>query len=95
MVSSPETFGLVYLESLASGCITVGSKNEGIDGIIINEKNGFLVKPRDSDALLKVIQKILSIDNYFKTSLVLNGIETAKGFSDEKVAKNYLKEISI
>ena len=42
MVSKFETFGLVYLEAMAKGCITIASKNEGMDGIIRNGENGFL-----------------------------------------------------
>jgi len=34
MVSAPETFGLVYLEAMAKGCIVIGTKNWGIDGIV-------------------------------------------------------------
>ena len=41
MVSSPETFGLVYIEAMAKGCVTIGSKGEGIDGVIVNNENGF------------------------------------------------------
>src|SRR5699024_2075087 len=42
MVSSNETFGLVYLEAMAKGCITIGSKGEGIDGVIKDSENGYL-----------------------------------------------------
>ena len=34
MISSSETFGLVYLEAMAAGCITIASRDEGFDGII-------------------------------------------------------------
>lgn len=36
-----ETFGMVYLEAMASGCITVCTENDGIAGIIENNQNGF------------------------------------------------------
>ena len=45
LVSSPETFGLVYVEAMAKGCITIGSKGEGIDGVIVNNENGYLCTP--------------------------------------------------
>ena len=51
MPSAPETFGLVYLEAMASGCIVVGAKGWGIDGLIKNGFDGYLVEPRDIDAL--------------------------------------------
>ena len=34
MISELETFGLVYIEAMAAGCITIASRNEGFDGII-------------------------------------------------------------
>ena len=33
MISRDETFGLVYLEAMAAGCITIASKDEGFDEI--------------------------------------------------------------
>mgnify|MGYP001191526798 FL=1 len=41
MPSQNETLGLVYLEAMSKGCITIGTQNEGIDGIIVDHKNGF------------------------------------------------------
>src|SRR5699024_5157736 len=51
MPSTNETLGLVYLEAMANGCITIGTIGEGIDGIIKNNYNGILVKPNDLDSL--------------------------------------------
>ena len=42
MISRNETFGLVYLEAMARGCITIASRNEGFDGVIEHGVNGFL-----------------------------------------------------
>lgn len=43
MVSSPEGFGIVYLEAMASKCLTIGAKNEGIEDLIRSGENGFLL----------------------------------------------------
>ena len=51
MVSSPETFGLVYIEAMGQGCITLGSSGEGIDGVIVDGVNGYLIRPGDVKAL--------------------------------------------
>ena len=58
MISSNETFGLVYLEAMARGCITIGSKNEGIDGIIKNGINGFLCEAGNVQQLSEIIKQI-------------------------------------
>ena len=34
MISRGEAYGLVYLEAMARGCITIASRNEGFDGVI-------------------------------------------------------------
>jgi len=43
MPSTRETFGMVYLEAMSKGCITIGSRDQGIDGTIVDSWNGFLV----------------------------------------------------
>lgn len=55
MPSHPEGFGIVYLEAMASGCVTIGTAGEGIDGFIRSGENGFLVPPDDPDAIVKTI----------------------------------------
>ena len=56
MPSVREGFGIVYLEAMACGCITIGTQNEGIADLIRHGENGFLVPPDDPEAIVKVIQ---------------------------------------
>ena len=56
MPSVNEGFGIVYLEAMASGCITVGTEGEGIADLIVSGKNGFLVPPDSPDAIVSVIE---------------------------------------
>lgn len=56
MPSHPEGFGIVYLEAMANGCITIGTEGEGISDLIISGENGFLVPPNDPDAIVRVIE---------------------------------------
>ena len=55
MASKPEGFGIVYLEAMAAGCVTVGTQGEGIDGFIRHGENGFLVPADDANAIVQVI----------------------------------------
>lgn len=90
MVSEKETLGLTYLEAMSQGCLVIGSRNEGIDGIIIDKKNGFLV---DSNNCNELSQKIIEINllNYNKREeIVKNAISTINKLSSEEVAKQYL-----
>ncbi|OFX22959.1 MAG: hypothetical protein A2041_00365, partial [Bacteroidetes bacterium GWA2_31_9b] len=58
MISQGEAFGLVYLESMARGCITIGSRNEGIDGVIKHGVNGFLCEAGNEKELAQIIRQI-------------------------------------
>ncbi|MBR2525807.1 glycosyltransferase family 4 protein [bacterium] len=90
--SENETFGMVYLEAMASGCVTVGVKNDGIDGIIKDGDNGFLIKPTPKD-IEAVIQKIKTMqDNELKT-ILQNCYNTVNCYKSADCADRYLKNI--
>ncbi len=91
MVSSPETFGLVYLEAMAQGCITVGSKNEGIDGVIIDGKNGFLVNPGNVNELAECIKKIACIQAEPRKNIIYSAYRNANDMTDYNMAVKYLE----
>jgi glycosyltransferase involved in cell wall biosynthesis len=55
MPSKPEGFGIVYLEAMSNGCITVGTEGEGISDLIQSSKNGFLVPADDPEAVAQVV----------------------------------------
>lgn len=93
MISKNETFGLVYLEAMARGCITIGSKKQGIDGIIIDGVNGFLCNEGDSKDLENIINRINSISSKEKEQISQNAIDTVKELTDSKVAKKYIIEV--
>lgn len=90
MVSENETFGLVYLEAMARGCITVASKNEGMDGIINDGINGFLCNAGDVKELSLIIDKIRRMSQKQLSQISSNAIETARKYSDTNVAVQYL-----
>lgn len=90
--SEGETFGMVYLEAMASGCITVCCENDGIDGIIENNNNGFTVKPN-----LKEIQNLLlKIKNFNENDrklLLDNAFATITKLNSKDCSENYLQQI--
>lgn len=45
MPSKPESLGRVYFEAMASKLPVIATKDTGIDGIITNKQEGFLVEP--------------------------------------------------
>ncbi len=54
-----EAFGVVYIEAMYFGKITIGSKGEGIDGLINDGENGFLVEPKNPKELQNKLEYIL------------------------------------
>lgn len=55
MPSVREGFGIVYLEAMASGCITVGTAGEGISDFIRHGENGYLVPPDTPAAITEIL----------------------------------------
>lgn len=90
--SAGETFGMVYLEAMACGCITVYTENDGIDGIIKNGVNGFTVSPQ-VDAIRDLILKIKNSDNEKLNEIRLNSLNTVREYTQTVCCKNYLDNI--
>lgn len=95
MVSSPEAFGLVYLEAMSKGCITIGTVGQGIDGIIENGKNGFLCEARNVESLKSVFTEVNNLSYTKKIQLATNAINTTASLTNKKVALDYLKKIDL
>jgi L-malate glycosyltransferase len=93
MVSESEAFGLVYLEAMGKGCITIGTKGQGIDGIINDEVNGFLCESSNSNELADIIRQINSFSPEKLTEISINAIETIKELTNKKVANKYIKTV--
>lgn len=91
MVSFSEAFGLSYVEALAKGCITIGTKNQGIDGVIIHGINGFLCESDNIRELSDLFIQIQNMDQISLQKISHNGYNTAKEMTDFKEAESYLK----
>jgi len=90
MPSTRETFGMVYLEAMSKGCITIGSRNEGIDGTINDGHNGFLVDAGDTEDLVRKISMIRGLSVSERERILLNALGTLKGMTEERTASVYL-----
>ena len=87
-----ETFGMVYLEAMASGCITIATKDDGVDGIIKNQLNGFLTVP-DAEEIRKLFQFIKSMDSDSLKALRCNSFSTIKQYTKTACCNHYLQQI--
>ncbi len=87
-----ETFGMVYLEAMASGCITIGTKGDGIDGFIRNKQNGFLTLPVASE-IRKLLLNIKNMDEKSVKTLSRNSFNTITRLTRTSVCEHYLQQI--
>jgi len=55
-----EAFGVVYIEAMAQGTPVIGCQGEGIEDFVEHGITGMLVKPKDVDSLVKVMDYLLS-----------------------------------
>ena len=98
MPSYFESLGCVYLEAMASGVPVVGVRGCGIDEIIEDRKNGFLVDPKNSDEIAEIIE--FAIDKPDELAkIATRGYETVtSGYtwkrSAEELDKAYKKIIN-
>ena len=93
MVSSPESFGMVYVEAMAAGCYVIGSKGEGIDGVVIDGQNGALVPPRNTDALVEKLTEYFHLSPDRRKAILEAAVRTANEYSEEAVARRFLSDI--
>lgn len=94
MVSVREVFGLVYLEAMGASCITVASKNGGVDGIIESGINGFLVDEGNESQLTELINSIIRMDKETLQRVAFNGYRTAVSLSETNASKDFLEKVT-
>lgn len=93
LLSKNETFGLSYLEAMAAGNIVIGKINDGIDGIIKNNENGFLIEPTPKE-LKKCLDKIYNLNDAEIEQLKQNTRNTILKSTAVNAAENYIKNLN-
>lgn len=89
MPSSPETFGLAYLEAMAAGCVVLGHRNEGVDGIIEHGADGVLAT---NSSVPAVREALLHYFNSDRNTLHQNALVTVRKYTLECAAENYVAQ---
>ena len=93
LISTGEVFGLVYLEAMSRGCITIGSRNEGMEGLIEPGVDGFLCEAGNAEELASIIKHINSLSGAEKQAISDRARAKAAELSDYNVAKHYIDEV--
>ncbi len=90
MPSVREGFGIVYLEAMACGCITIGTAGEGISDLIVNGESGFLVPPDDPDAIVQAVERCMN-DLQMAEHIAQYGSQAARQLTWQTNAKAYVR----
>lgn len=86
-----EGFGVAYIEAMSKGIPVIGVKGEGIEDVIKNGYNGFLVNRKDVDDLCDILDKLIQ-DREKRIKIGINGKNTVKNyFTWDKNAKRVIK----
>lgn len=92
MPSAPETFGLAYLEAMAQGCVVIGHEGWGIDGIVEDGLNGYLVSSaRPAD----IAEKVLAYMRSSRERIHDASYQTAIRFTADSAGRNYAEMIKL
>ncbi len=94
LLSNNETFGLSYLEAMAAGNVIIAKKNDGIDGILKDGQNAFLIDAK-SEELTKCLEKIINLKQTEINKIRANAVELAGKMTSETAAKTYLDNLNI
>lgn len=91
MVSSPETYGMVYLEAMAQGVIPIASRGEGFDGLIRDGENGLLIPPGDTDALVAALQRIAGMPPAERRAMIDSAYALACSMTEDQTTDGFLR----
>ena len=90
MVSKPEGFGIVYLEAMAAGCVTIGTEGEGIADLIRNGENGYLLPADNPQAIVQTVCRCMENPEEAK-ALAEAGRSDACGLTWAQNGERYLE----
>ena len=93
LISDDETYGMVYIEAMLQGCLTIASRKGGFDGIIIDGENGFICEPGDEEDLIAVYRRIMAMSVQERNGIGQNAIDIARHYSEREVAEKYINDI--
>lgn len=89
MPSFPETLGRAYFEAMACGVPVLAARNTGIDGIVKNEKEGFLVDHNSHEEIRACINKFVGYDENRQYQMKLNSYDLARQYTWKETIEKY------
>ena len=81
--------GIAVRCALACGLAVVATPVNGVEELVVDQRNGFLVKISTADDLAEKIEKLL-LDENLRVSMAKNSLELAQQLSWKNIANQYL-----
>ena len=78
---------------MPQGCIPIAAKNEGIDGVVVNGRNGYLTELGNTDELATLIAKLSVMDKKTIETISKTAYETASMMTTEQLAESLLHRL--
>lgn len=90
MTSHTESFGIVLIEAMSYGipCIAMDSA-EGARDIIINDKNGYLIKDRNFESMIQMMEK-LADNNELRNKMGKNARESISKYTSDVIGEKWI-----
>lgn len=88
MVSSPETFGLVYVEALSQGLPIVYTKGQGFDGFYDDGYVGYPAIAGNIDSIAHALKSV--IGNFSSLTSNINSLSLDDDFNWSNIASKYM-----
>lgn len=89
MPSAPETFGLAYLEAMSQGCAVIGHRGWGIDGLVEDGVQGYLVNEANDQNILDCFLRYLRLPGVQRFDLHEEAFNLAARNDKSSAAENY------
>ena len=79
------------LQAMASGLVCISTNVGGISEYMKDGINGFLIPPKDINAMANIMEKVLNLDSNVREHIIQNAIATSKEYSIENMLSKYVK----
>ncbi len=85
-----EGISVSLLEAMGMGCLVIATNVGGNPELISNGINGYLIKPRSVNAIVRVLRGLETLSEGVRKEIVKNAKNTIKqGFSNQKMVQSY------